>query len=506
MAGPTWRNVDAPQFDMRSMFQATQNMDNVFGRLGDALNTREEKLRTEATDAALAQGYAAQDPEAVAAMMAKGVGGMGPRVNGRAFMETMAKYKADLINSGLQNEQRLNIKDEADNSPFYSGVLFAGGNGDRQALGTYAATPGMRNLAKYMGLAVNEAGQFDVRKETKDNNLRQDENADQDRARAAAADRMQHSASMASIGLQRERFNYDKAQDAARLKKSMEGDVAFKAGQNFSMDRRITGFGSWEDTQTILRRDPGFQKLNEIQQQSMLAGAQSAWDARFARTSLDNNKAIPGLPSGESVAAFNERMSRENTTAATSLAAIKEKYYRNDPALKAYVEGVEGQQGKSKTWDDVQKEAKASGMYFSEKTVDRLKGLGLSPGEASKVREAYGIRPQRWFEWGNDSESRPGQGNTSMGDQWIRAAEIYSKKKDSPEFIDQRQKLENDLQPIRSDILTSIALAERNNRVASTDSGPDLTTAIIQENLRRRMKANNDAVRNGSKWKQVSGK
>lgn len=99
MAALTWREVSAPQIDIRNFMGAGQSITGAFDKLGQMFVDRENRLRGEATDEAIARVLASRDRDAVIDPST-----LGKRVNAREVLAAQVKHRGDLLAQGIQNE------------------------------------------------------------------------------------------------------------------------------------------------------------------------------------------------------------------------------------------------------------------------------------------------------------------------------------------------------------------------------------------------------------------
>lgn len=523
----TWRNVDAPQFDMRSMFQASQGLDQSFSRFGDMLNKREETLRTEATDAALAQGYAAQDPEAVAAMMAKGVGGMGPRVNSREVMESMAKYKSDLIDSGFKNEQRLTLQDAAEKGGIYTDWFSKMGKGDRAgADAVLAANPGLRNWATYAPQGNELAGQSDARAEDIRNHNLVDGNADADRAsreRQEAANRAQ-SASQHSqrMGLAWQEYKDAKGREAQRDAMANWGSTASKGVPLNIAPEQATLYAQkllqqqgvpQKDWDTALKSFDTAYKVRStatgLDLQRQVGGVQPALMRPVPGTGGAPAFMIPGSVQGQAAIAGSKRnslrdvlggvpdyltkdqqgvasesvMSRLNSSelpmkqTQNDLGLIQDDFLRQKPDFAVY---KESSKYKDITPKDVLESAKTLGVKTS---VERAMARGLQPSEAMALLkyEQFQTDQVNPFETG-----RPGKNFDEMAERY---------KSERPNFSKYEVDLQGELTPYRELINQQVAQRQVLQRLSAGEEGPSLTDMLVSRMLEEKATNASKALR-----------
>lgn len=118
MAALTWREVSAPQIDIRNFMGAGQSITGAFDKLGQMFVDRENRLRGEATDEAIARVLASRDRDAVIDPSM-----FGKRVNAREVLAAQMKHRGDLLAQGIQNETLMNS--EADAKHGYLRDVFA---------------------------------------------------------------------------------------------------------------------------------------------------------------------------------------------------------------------------------------------------------------------------------------------------------------------------------------------------------------------------------------------
>lgn len=161
----TWREVTAPKLDTRDLALAGQSIGASFDKLGDMFIKREENLRTEATDAAIARALALQDPDAVSKLASQGVAGLDKRVNARSYMEALGLRQNQLIDTAKKNEEYLNLKAVGELGDEGQAFVSMFAKGDREGALKYAAelskgNPLWGRVAYQFGLDGEKA--FDV--------------------------------------------------------------------------------------------------------------------------------------------------------------------------------------------------------------------------------------------------------------------------------------------------------------------------------------------------------
>lgn len=138
----TWRNVDAPNIDVRGLALATQGVTGGLDRLSELFMNRELEARRVATDTGIADVLRMQDPAALAAAMQNGqIGAADPRgrVDQRAVLEAAHAQRSNLISTGLQNENLLNSRAQAEFGTRIAGLRRAAEAGDPAAQQAYQA-------------------------------------------------------------------------------------------------------------------------------------------------------------------------------------------------------------------------------------------------------------------------------------------------------------------------------------------------------------------------------
>ena len=104
----TWREVTAPKLDTRDLAYAGQAIGASFDKLGDMFIKREENLRTEATDAAIARALANSDPNQKLDLT-----GLDKRVNAKDLAVAANAHINGLIQREQQREQMLDAQADA---------------------------------------------------------------------------------------------------------------------------------------------------------------------------------------------------------------------------------------------------------------------------------------------------------------------------------------------------------------------------------------------------------
>lgn len=142
MAALTWRNVEAPNLDVRGLALATQGVTGGLDQLSQLFMNRELEARKQATDGAIAESLRIQDPQQLAAALASGqIGAADPRgrVDQRAVLEAANAQRSNLISTGLQNENLLNSQAQAEFGTRIAGLRRAAEAGDPAAQQAYQA-------------------------------------------------------------------------------------------------------------------------------------------------------------------------------------------------------------------------------------------------------------------------------------------------------------------------------------------------------------------------------
>lgn len=125
MAELTWRNVDTPQLNTRDIAIGGAALVSSFDRLGAMLQDRQTATNREATDAAIAEKLALQDPEAVKAALAAGVQGLGRNVDPLEYMKALGAHSGQLTERAMNQEQLLTLQDPAKNGALYADLTLA---------------------------------------------------------------------------------------------------------------------------------------------------------------------------------------------------------------------------------------------------------------------------------------------------------------------------------------------------------------------------------------------
>jgi hypothetical protein len=135
MAALTWREVSAPQLSTRDLALAGQTVTTGFDRLGAMLNAREEALRTQATDAAIAERLAIQDPNKLGQI---NLTGLDRRVNARALVEADNQHQVNLAERMRNQEELTQMQAVAELGDEGARFIQLMGSGQREAAMAYA--------------------------------------------------------------------------------------------------------------------------------------------------------------------------------------------------------------------------------------------------------------------------------------------------------------------------------------------------------------------------------
>ena len=136
MAQLTWREVQAPQLSTRDLALAGQTMLSGFDRLSATLSNREEALRKEATDKAIASRLIQQDPNAMGQL---DLTGLDRRVDLRALAEVDNNHRAQLVERQRANEELLDRQANSQYGAVIAGLADAALTGDANAEATLKA-------------------------------------------------------------------------------------------------------------------------------------------------------------------------------------------------------------------------------------------------------------------------------------------------------------------------------------------------------------------------------
>lgn len=195
MAQLTWRNIEAPNLSTRDIALAGQTMVQGFDRLAQTLTQRELNLRQAATDKAIAERLALQDPNQMGALDLTKLGG---RVDVRAVAEADNAHRLGLMQRAEAQENLLNAQADAKFGTVIAGLADAALKGDANAeaqlrggaesdpMFARALARHYKTITDFRDQGIDNRLARDEFGETRDNNLRADS---RDRARISIADR-----------------------------------------------------------------------------------------------------------------------------------------------------------------------------------------------------------------------------------------------------------------------------------------------------------------------------
>lgn len=145
MAQLVWRPVEAQQGSLRDIVGAGQTITNSFDRLGELLSKREESLRTDATNSAVAEAFMAGTPEEVAALRARGLTGLNKRVNAAEFAKALGQAENDILARSKDREELANLQAFAQMGDEQAEYVRLLGEGKRDEANAFAARMAQEN-------------------------------------------------------------------------------------------------------------------------------------------------------------------------------------------------------------------------------------------------------------------------------------------------------------------------------------------------------------------------
>lgn len=126
----TWQSIQAPQLDMRDTMLAGNQLTQSFDRLGQTLKDREARMRTEATNEALAGVHLAGTPEEIAALRAQGLGHLDRRVDRLAYAQSMGQVEGQIMDRRVKQNELTRFDAEQWAGQFAPELLTAAGKLD----------------------------------------------------------------------------------------------------------------------------------------------------------------------------------------------------------------------------------------------------------------------------------------------------------------------------------------------------------------------------------------
>ena len=271
MAQITWRNIDAPHLSTRDLSLAGGQITDAFDRLGQQLFQREASLREQATDAALADVHMAATPEEIAALRARGLDHLDPRVNRLAVAQGLGQVEGQIMDRRVKQNDLTRFDAEQWAGRFAPELLTAAGRLDDQG---YAATMArMQADPRFQDYAFaaqdmihdsqNLRGDADTRRMTGERD-----------AEDARANRAREANDAARLRLQSEQYRLDRESRAAQ-------DRGYEAAFDFATRYRLD---STESAEAKLVEDADFRALPPDVKRAIQSNFRSAHTAMTAET------------------------------------------------------------------------------------------------------------------------------------------------------------------------------------------------------------------------------
>lgn len=220
MAQLQWRPIEAQQGSTRDIAVAGAAIGNSFDRMALMLKDREASLRKDATDQARVGYLRETDPEKMAAMIASmgQEGGLGRRVDMASVLAGAQAHRSGLIDTGLKNEQFLDIRDRVAQAPDVTTLyrVLADENAtEEQRQAAYAGIADARDASGYAETGVGIHDKTRGRVETNRSNVQSEFLTGRGQDQQYEIGKAQVASSNARNAIEQQRVNRELEREAA---------------------------------------------------------------------------------------------------------------------------------------------------------------------------------------------------------------------------------------------------------------------------------------------------
>lgn len=274
MAAITWREIAAPNLDVRNLAIAGSTIANGFDRFAQMLYDRETAMQKRATDDAIASVLANQDPNAGPVDVSQ----FGGRVNARAVLEAANAHRANLLDQSLTREELATAQDPAKYGTAYARLEDALRRNDTAAADTIVANElaGARRTADARSRGI---GYYDMDFDNASGRARDAETARHNRAGEAN--------DAARVALAREQAAAERSNRAAL-------DQGFNLASQFADKYRLTDTAS---AAALLQDDADYKALPANVKRTLLGSFKDVHGALTTETAETRGQ-LRGLDSG----------------------------------------------------------------------------------------------------------------------------------------------------------------------------------------------------------------
>ena len=381
MAALTWRNVDLPNFDLRGLAVAGNGISDAFSRMGEMLIQRENSLRQQATDAALAKVFMAGNQGELDTLRQGGLGGLGNRVNQRDFAEAIANRRGALQQEALTQEDLLNKQAMATLGDEGAALVSAASRGDKAAMDTLMAKASEdplwgRVAYGFMQDAATQYGNAETRGETRRHNFASE-----------ATDNMRVRNDSRRVAIAEEQQAWAR-QDHVRGEQVRRDQERYgQTGRRF-VDELLKRNVLPSEAESLLVNTPVYKAASPAGKEALRAQAKARVDEMLLDSTLKQTRAGVGeaanlgtqIDSGVKV--FNS--------------VVDNNLVRNNPALAIY-QRAQDPAYQNATIDQVkEKWAKSSDIYNSPEYIERLRAGGMSLAELMAMPDIIDMKDRVW--------------------------------------------------------------------------------------------------------------
>lgn len=390
MAQLTWRNIDAPNIDTRSLAIAGAGITNAFDRLAGVFVDRETALQKKATDDAAANLLSIQDPEVLKAALAASLAPGGDRrVNRREVAQIGNTAVNALLERAVSGEQLAAAQDPAKFGPAYMELANAQRSGDKAAIAAAEAKlVGARKIMDAAGAGISWRDQ-DVDNTRADGMFAETKLENQRNAGFRAQE----------LSLRRAALAAENADRAAR--RAQDGNIPAATTLGNQLGKQFAGMKP-EEAQAAFIKSPQFQAItNPRAQQQALATFQAAQPAWSTPTENDA-KGKPGQPFNFTT--YRGQLGAERGRVAAERAQAETAFWDGRPGFNALRIASQDKKLANMSFADVTKivddnmgfytpfaEASTRKILAGTPARDGKPGLpSLTPGEFAAGIQAYG--------------------------------------------------------------------------------------------------------------------
>lgn len=379
MAELTWRSIDAPNISTRELIQAGGQISDSFNNLGSMLAKREERLRRDVTDRAIAERLAIRDPNALGQI---DLTGLDKRVNVRELLGADQQHRTQLTQQLKENEDLLNAQADAKYGKEGLALYEAALSGDKAARERIVALNASDEMfSRFLAKNGKTVAEFTDKYVDNTND-----------AQTLEANKF---AAAEQVRLKEEEFTRADAERARSEAEKAQHEGAYKQGEQFAQnsDPRYTK----EEAELAFLKSDAYKNASLSAREYLLKGYEDGWKVTNTPGFGDADK--PGQPiyapvgkipavGGQSVSALRDVAQAGFDNAANVRAALTSSITAENPNLQVakLLEGIK----KEPTVTDIISMLKGPGYRFHNNgdVIKMAQANGLSMRELKALLQA----------------------------------------------------------------------------------------------------------------------